>query len=154
VAFTLVLSQERHCCPLPKFSGRLIEEAPDSWKLGVLEKDKKKIRDHLIALRILKERGLKGLGIIGAYHARRVAPLMMRALLLYAMAPEASFHGTALAERVVPHSTRNALRRRWSFRGMMWAPPRFCLPGAGTSFDAAGTRPCCLCKFPLLMPPL
>ena len=30
--------------PLPKFTKRLIEEAPESWrKWGVLEKDKKKI---------------------------------------------------------------------------------------------------------------
>ena len=29
--------------PLPEFSERLIEEAPDSWKWGVPEKDKKKI---------------------------------------------------------------------------------------------------------------
>jgi len=47
---------------------------------------------------------LKGLGIIGAYHARRVAPLMTRALPLYAMAPEASFNGTTLAEGVLPNS--------------------------------------------------
>ena len=30
--------------PLPEFTGRLIEEAPESWrKWGILEKDKKKI---------------------------------------------------------------------------------------------------------------
>ena len=63
--------------PLSLFTGRLIEEAPDSWrKWRVSEKDKKKILDHLVAIRILKEKGLKGSGIIGTYHARRVAPLM------------------------------------------------------------------------------
>jgi hypothetical protein len=41
---------------------------------------------------------MKGLGIIGAYHKRRVAPLMRRVLPLYTMAPEASFDGTALVE--------------------------------------------------------
>ena len=99
--------------PLPEFSGRLIEEAPDSWKWGVLEKDKKKIRDHLTAIRILKERGLKGSGIIGAYHARRVVPLMRCALPLYAMAPRVSFDGTSLIEgRSPPPKWRSTARRR------------------------------------------
>jgi len=90
--------------PLPEFTGCLIKEAPESWrKWGVLEKDKKKIQDHITAIHILKESGLKGSGVIKAYHARRVAPLMMRMLPLYAMAPEASFDGTALAEGELPH---------------------------------------------------
>jgi len=85
--------------PLPEFTGCLIEEALDSWrKWGVQKKDKKRILDHLAANHFLKEKGLKGSGIIGAYHARRVAPLMRRTLPLYAMAPGASFDGTALAE--------------------------------------------------------
>ena len=40
------------------------------------EKDKKKIQDHIAAIHILKENGLKGSGVIRAYHTRRVAPLM------------------------------------------------------------------------------
>ena len=50
------------------------------------------------------ENGLKGSGVIGAYHARRVAPLMTRALPLYEIVPEASFDGTALAEGTLPNS--------------------------------------------------
>ena len=41
---------------------------------------------------------MKGSGIIGAYHARRVAPLMRRGLPLHMMAPRASLDRTALAE--------------------------------------------------------
>ena len=41
---------------------------------------------------------MKGSGIIGAYHTRRVAPLMWRALPLHMMAPGASLDGTTLAE--------------------------------------------------------
>ena len=90
---------------LPEFTERLVKEVPDSWrKWGVPKKDKKKIRDHLTTLHILKERGLKGLGIIGDYHTRRVAPLMRCALLLYVMVPEASFDGTTLAKRVLSPS--------------------------------------------------
>ena len=45
--------------PLPEFTGRLIEEVPKSWrKWGVLEKDKKRIQDHLTTIRIQKERGV------------------------------------------------------------------------------------------------
>ena len=60
--------------PLSEFTERLIEEALESWsKWGVLEKDKKKIWDHITAIHILKECGLKGSGVIGAYHTRRGA---------------------------------------------------------------------------------
>ena len=66
---------------MPAFTGRRIEDVPESWRMwGVPDKDKKKIQDHLTALQILKERGVKGSGIIGAYHMRRVVPLMSRAL--------------------------------------------------------------------------
>ena len=41
---------------------------------------------------------MKGSGIIGAYHTRRVAPLMSHALPLYLMAPGASPEGTALVD--------------------------------------------------------
>ena len=51
--------------PLPVFSRRDVEEVPGSWKWGVLDKDKKRIKDHLVALQILKERGMKGSGIRG-----------------------------------------------------------------------------------------
>ena len=71
---------------------------------GVSKKDKKKIWDHITAIHILKENGLKGSGIIGAYHARRVALLMTHVLPLYAMASEASFDGTALIEGALPNS--------------------------------------------------
>ena len=47
---------------------------------------------------------MKGSGIIGAYHTRRVAPLMSRALPLYLMAPKASLDGTALVDEVLPYS--------------------------------------------------
>jgi len=73
-------------------------------KWGVPEKDKKKIRDHITSIHILKESGQKGSGVIGAYHARRVAPLMRRAVPLYVMALGASFDGTTLAEEALSPS--------------------------------------------------
>ena len=47
---------------------------------------------------------MKGSGIIGAYHARRVASLMAHALPLYQMVPEASFEGTTLIDKALPPS--------------------------------------------------
>ena len=90
--------------PLPVFSGRIIEEVLGSWKWGVPDKDKKRIKDHLAALQILKERGVKGSGIIGAYHTRRVTPLISRALPLYLMVPGASLEGTVLVNEALPLS--------------------------------------------------
>ena len=90
--------------PLLVFSGCIIEEVPRSWKWGVLDKEKKKIKDHLAALQILKERSVKGSGIIGAYHARRVAPLMARVLPLHQMVPRAPFEGTVLVDEALPPS--------------------------------------------------
>jgi hypothetical protein len=94
--------------PLPVFSWRIIEDVPGSWKWGVPDKDKKRIKDHLAALQILKERGVKGSGIISAYHARRVAPLMSHALPLFLMAPGASPEGTALVDEPLPHRSGTA----------------------------------------------
>ena len=47
---------------------------------------------------------MKGSGIIGAYHARRVAPLMARALPLHQMVPGASFEQTVLVDEALPPS--------------------------------------------------
>ena len=89
---------------LPAFTGRYILEALGSWGWGVSGKGKKQLNDLLTAIRTLKQRGVKGSGIIGAYHARRVAPLMAHVLPLYQMVPEASFKGTVLVDEVLPFS--------------------------------------------------
>ena len=88
--------------PLPVFSGHIIEEVLGSWKCGVPNKDKKRIKDHLAALQFLKEWGMKGSGIIGAYHMLRVAPLMSRVLPLHLMVLGASLEGTTLVDEALP----------------------------------------------------
>ena len=90
--------------PLPAFTRCYILEALGSWGWGVLVKEKKQLNGLLAVLRTLKQRGMKGSGIIGAYHTRRVAPLMACALPLYQMVPGASFEGTALADEALPPS--------------------------------------------------
>jgi hypothetical protein len=45
------------------------------------------VNNHLIAIALLKQHDLCGTSIIEAYHARRVAPLMVCTLPLYEMTP-------------------------------------------------------------------
>ena len=96
--------------PLLVFSRRIIEEVPGSWKWGVPDKDKKRIKDHLVTLQILKERGMKGSGIIGAYHTRRVAPLMSHVLPLYLMGLGASLEGTVLVDKAPPSEVAQCIK--------------------------------------------
>ena len=127
---------------MPVFSGRLIEEVSGSWKWGVPDKDKKRIKDHLTTLQILKERGVKGPGIIGAYHTWRVAPLMSHALPLYLMEPRASLEGTTLVDEVLPfckvvQRIKEAMEPMKDSVGtvldfmypMLWHPPMWLEPG-------------------------
>jgi hypothetical protein len=100
--------------PLLAFSKRIIEEVLESWKWSIPDKAKKKIKDHLAAIQILKERGMKGSGFIGAYHTRRVAPLMSHVLPLYLMVPGASLEGTTLIDKCPPPKWHSESRRRWS----------------------------------------
>ena len=75
--------------PLPNFTGCLIEEAPLLWGWGPPDKEKKRLRDLLDTIALLKNHGLRRASVIGAYHARRVVPLMAHALPLYRMMPGA-----------------------------------------------------------------
>jgi hypothetical protein len=77
----------------------VIETVPEQWaKCGVTKKDMKKIKDHLEAIKILREHCLNGPSVIRAYHLRRVAPLMARALPLHRMLPMMPLGGMVLAE--------------------------------------------------------
>ena len=50
--------------PLLAFTGRYILEAPESWGWGVQAKDKRHLNGLLTALRTIKERGIKGPGLL------------------------------------------------------------------------------------------
>ncbi|RLN39335.1 uncharacterized protein C2845_PM01G05450 [Panicum miliaceum] len=83
--------------PLPEFTGRVFEAAPEVWAYGPVEKEKKRISSLLRAIEYLKTKGLTGAGVIGAYHSRKVAPLMLRVRPLAEMVPNAPTAGTVLA---------------------------------------------------------
>nr|TKV93325.1 hypothetical protein SEVIR_9G218900v2 [Setaria viridis] len=87
--------------PLPAFTGRVIEVAPELWSYGLVEKEKKWITGLLQAIEYLKGKGLTGAGVIGVYHARRVAPLMLRVCSLADMVPGAPTEGSVLATGVL-----------------------------------------------------
>jgi hypothetical protein len=55
--------------------------------MGPVDKEKKRLAPLLGIIAYLKGHGPCGTGIIGAYHSRRVAPLIARSLPLYGMAP-------------------------------------------------------------------
>jgi len=75
--------------PLPEFTRCLIGEAPQVWSWGPPEKEKRRLLDLLDAIAFLEDRGLHGVSVIGAFHARRVAPLMVHVLPLYRMTLDA-----------------------------------------------------------------
>jgi hypothetical protein len=74
---------------LLEYIGHMVEVVSDSWGWGVPNKDSKRIADHLATIKILREGSVKGSGVIRAYHARRVVPLMARMLLMHRMVPVA-----------------------------------------------------------------
>jgi hypothetical protein len=61
-------------------------------------------RRHLAATKILRKGGVKRSDIIGAYHVRRVAPLMARALPMHRMVPVTPLEGMVLAEGPLANS--------------------------------------------------
>jgi uncharacterized membrane-anchored protein len=76
----------------------VIEAILESWGWGISKKDLKRITDHLLAIKILREASVKGSSIIGAYHARRVAPLMARVLPMHRVIHVARLERTVLAD--------------------------------------------------------
>ena len=87
--------------PLPEFTGRLIEEAPECWGWGPAAPDKKKLADLLGMIDKLKRGGVAGVGVIGAYHVRRLAPLQDRRLPMWEMGHDFAWEGTCMVD---PHA--------------------------------------------------
>ena len=73
--------------PLPIFTGHPIEEAPNVWRYGPIGREQKRLGDLLKAIATLKGHGLRGTGVVGAYHVRKLAPLMAHTLPMWKMTP-------------------------------------------------------------------
>jgi hypothetical protein len=61
-------------------SGWAIEEALDVWRYEPVAKIQRKLGDLLRAIETLMGTSLHGADVIGAYHVRRLAPLMAHRL--------------------------------------------------------------------------
>jgi hypothetical protein len=83
--------------PLPCFTGRLVAQVPRTWKNGPVKEEKTRLAGLLEAIQRLKTRGLTDGGVVDAYHARRVAPIMARTVPLYQMVPGIELSGTVMA---------------------------------------------------------
>ncbi|RLM73922.1 uncharacterized protein C2845_PM15G00290 [Panicum miliaceum] len=79
-----------------EFSGRIIGELPLVWRYGQPRKNKKRLPVLLDAIAHLKESVLTGIGVIGTYHQKLVAPLMARSLPMYVMDPLLAYSGIML----------------------------------------------------------
>jgi len=82
--------------PLSIFIGRLIEETPEVWRYGPIANEQKWLGNLLKAITTLKGHGLRGTGIIGAYHVRRLAPLMAHTLPMYKMMLDSTPEGMVM----------------------------------------------------------
>ena len=66
--------------------------------VGATRQEKRRMCDILKAVMLLRSHGLRGASVIGAYHARSVAPLMARALPLFGVVPVVELGGRVLAQ--------------------------------------------------------
>lgn len=65
------------------FTGRLIDETPECWRWGIGKDDRRAADASIATIAHLKGRGLDGAGVIGSYHRRRFAPLMVHSLPIF-----------------------------------------------------------------------
>lgn len=90
-------------------------EIPLSWKFGPVAKEQKRLASLLAVIRQLKAEGLTGSGFVGAYHARRVAPIMARIYPLYQMVPCIELAGTVMSRETIRSSEiRQRLKEDWT----------------------------------------
>jgi len=66
-----------------------------------VKKERDRLTSLLEAIQLQKARGLSGSSVVGAYHARGVAPIMAQTLPLYRMAPGVDLSGTVLAREAM-----------------------------------------------------
>jgi len=86
-----------------------VTEAPKTWGWGAPDKEKRRLAGYFWMLQQLREAGLNGFGVVSAYHKRRIAPLMVRALPLYHMNEGADLSGTMMSSEGIDEA--EVLRR-------------------------------------------
>ncbi|CAN6203451.1 unnamed protein product [Urochloa humidicola] len=81
----------------PRFTGRYFIKAPQKWHSLPSASDQAQIQPLIRAIGILKSHGLRGAGVVGHYHERRLAPLMQHRLQMWEMDDDAESAGTHLS---------------------------------------------------------
>jgi len=76
-------------------------EAPNSSVWGAPDKEKKRLKSQLKALRWLQGGRFNGCGIVSAYHKRRIAPLMARTLPLYRIVVDTDLSGSMMSSEEI-----------------------------------------------------
>jgi hypothetical protein len=94
--------------PLPPYTDRFFEEAPERWGYGPIAADRKRIDTLLLAVKRLVDADVTGAGVIVAFHERRLLPLMRRACRLDEMVLLA-FLSTTTKNRIT-HTNSNGPR--------------------------------------------
>ena len=84
--------------PLPEFTGNLITAAPEKWHFGVPGDEKRGIVALLEAIEALDQAGVTGVGVIGSYHLRRLAPLQARRRMMSEMGSDFAWEGTCMVD--------------------------------------------------------
>lgn len=91
MTLSLVLYEERPRRSLPGLQWLSNRGGAGLVALRTPAKEKKWLTDLKNVIMLLKSRGLCGAGVIGAYHIRRVVPLMTCQLPMYKMVPIVNF---------------------------------------------------------------
>jgi hypothetical protein len=92
----------------------IIFGAEERWRWGLPMEHQAHLKPLLDALWRIGDRGLTTVGVIAAFHRRRVLPLTKRRLHLVEMTPEASVESSRMASAALP--TDEFLQR---MKGMM-----------------------------------
>ena len=112
--------------------------ALETWSWGLPPVDKKKIDDLLDAVAWLGTSGVTGVGIIGAYHMRRLAPLQARCFRMWEMGGDFAWQGTCIVDpRAEPRLSVRELKARLS--EAMGSRPR---TGTSSTTRSQVTRQC------------
>ena len=74
---------------LPAYNDRVFKAPPKVWAWGPVEEEKKRLGHLLNGIVEQKEKGLDGVGVVGTFFARAVAPLGARAKPMFRGATDA-----------------------------------------------------------------
>jgi hypothetical protein len=82
---------------LPSYTKRVVTTTGDNWQMGATREHQPQLEAFLDALRKLHDCGPTVVGVVIAFHRRRVLPLVQCCLLLHEMTPEAEVESSRMS---------------------------------------------------------